>query len=233
LRGPNEAATVLLSYLHEAQYFESIKVQTPRGTDQTSLASSNAVPANGASDPGYSLLQNISNVWNGFKGSPSTQESNGGALSASASLGAVKKVTIQPTPAKKPKVEGPLAQYVSVASVAKDTKDNCAICTFCLSGGGMYDVNDDNLSWLMLNGCKHTFHATCLEEMMKQSNDFVQCPHCKAIYGTKKGTQPTTITMSHYIEQSSLPGFHKTSTIVIRYDGTPGIQGPEHPKPGV
>ena len=85
----------------------------------------------------------------------------------------------------------------------------------------------------MINDCKHMFHRKCLEELMKKCQDFIQCPKCKKVYGTKIGIQPTSLKMSHALERSCLPGHPGCNTIVLRYDGFSGIQGPEHPNPGV
>ncbi len=140
--------------------------------------------------------------------------------------------------------------------------ENCSICTFNLAGSGMYDSDDDGddsdgdspRQVAELKGCQHFFHPRCLMEMAKKNSSFfqvtgiticvglqarkyefafLQCPHCKKIYGHKQGNQPLSASMTDAMANFTLPGFAPgTKTIVITYNVTPGIQTAEHPNPG-
>ncbi|XP_071882109.1 probable E3 ubiquitin-protein ligase DTX2 isoform X6 [Anas platyrhynchos] len=60
----------------------------------------------------------------------------------------------------------------------------------------------------------------------------LQCPSCKTIYGEKTGTQPKG-RMEVSTFPQSLPGHKDCGTIQIVYHISRGIQGPEHPNPGM
>lgn len=76
----------------------------------------------------------------------------------------------------------------------------------------------------------HGFHLTCVA--MCITNDSLQCPCCKAIYGQPvTGTQPPG-EMTVLTTGDSLPGHPSHGTIVIHYKFPGGAQGPEHPTPG-
>lgn len=82
--------------------------------------------------------------------------------------------------------------------------------------------------------CLHTFHTACLEAMMAASpSPFLQCPTCKKVHGVRTGTRPLTGQMSHRLLRDCLPGHEGSGTIEIHFHFQPGVQGPEHPQPGV
>ncbi|XP_019400948.1 PREDICTED: probable E3 ubiquitin-protein ligase DTX2 isoform X9 [Crocodylus porosus] len=82
--------------------------------------------------------------------------------------------------------------------------------------------------------CQHTFHLLCVLAMYTNGNKdgSLQCPSCKAIYGEKTGTQPKG-KMEVSTFPRSLPGHEDCGTIKIVYHISRGIQGPEHPNPGM
>ncbi|KYO31996.1 putative E3 ubiquitin-protein ligase DTX2 isoform B [Alligator mississippiensis] len=82
--------------------------------------------------------------------------------------------------------------------------------------------------------CQHTFHLLCVLAMYTNGNKdgSLQCPSCKAIYGEKTGTQPKG-KMEVSTFPRSLPGHEDCGTIQIVYHISRGIQGPEHPNPGM
>ncbi|XP_068452379.1 E3 ubiquitin-protein ligase DTX3L [Clinocottus analis] len=77
--------------------------------------------------------------------------------------------------------------------------------------------------------CKHSFCRSCL----KRAFDYKPvCPTCGELYGVLTGTQPDGGEMKVSTNASSLPGYEKHGTIVIRYYIPSGIQKEEHPNPG-
>ncbi|XP_078087655.1 E3 ubiquitin-protein ligase DTX4-like [Mustelus asterias] len=85
-----------------------------------------------------------------------------------------------------------------------------------------------------LSKCGHSFHVLCLVAMYNNGNKdgSLQCPTCKTIYGVKTGTQPPG-KMEYHTIPHSLPGYPDSKTIRIIYNIPPGIQGPDHPNPGL
>ncbi|KAH1178845.1 probable E3 ubiquitin-protein ligase DTX2 isoform X2 [Mauremys mutica] len=85
-----------------------------------------------------------------------------------------------------------------------------------------------------LTKCQHAFHLLCMLAMYANGNKdgSLQCPSCKTIYGEKTGTQPKgKMEVSTFTQ--SLPGHQDCGTIQIVYSISRGIQGPEHPNPGM
>ncbi|XP_075575847.1 putative E3 ubiquitin-protein ligase DTX2 isoform X2 [Pelecanus crispus] len=85
-----------------------------------------------------------------------------------------------------------------------------------------------------LKNCQHSFHMLCVLAMYSNGNKdgSLQCPSCKTIYGEKTGTQPKG-KMEVSTFPQSLPGHKDCGTIQIVYHISRGIQGPEHPNPGM
>uniref|UniRef100_A0A8C3D003 E3 ubiquitin-protein ligase n=1 Tax=Cairina moschata TaxID=8855 RepID=A0A8C3D003_CAIMO len=85
-----------------------------------------------------------------------------------------------------------------------------------------------------LTSCQHSFHMLCVLAMYSNGNKdgSLQCPSCKTIYGEKTGTQPKG-RMEVSTFPQSLPGHKDCGTIQIVYHISRGIQGPEHPNPGM
>ncbi|NXJ13266.1 DTX2 ligase, partial [Odontophorus gujanensis] len=85
-----------------------------------------------------------------------------------------------------------------------------------------------------LTNCQHSFHMLCVLAMYSSGNKdgSLQCPSCKTIYGEKTGTQPKG-KMEVSTFPQSLPGHRDCGTIQIVYHISRGIQGPEHPNPGM
>lgn len=85
-----------------------------------------------------------------------------------------------------------------------------------------------------LTNCQHSFHMLCVLAMYSNGNKdgSLQCPSCKTIYGEKTGTQPKG-KMEVSTFPQSLPGHRDCGTIQIVYHISRGIQGPEHPNPGM
>ncbi|XP_008281377.1 probable E3 ubiquitin-protein ligase DTX3 [Stegastes partitus] len=77
--------------------------------------------------------------------------------------------------------------------------------------------------------CLHSFCSECIESVFRLKP---ACPICNTYHGVYTGTQPEgqmLVTSSW----QSLPGFEGCGSIVIQYSFPAGIQGPEHPNPGV
>lgn len=77
--------------------------------------------------------------------------------------------------------------------------------------------------------CQHSFCSECIDSVFTVKP---ACPICNTFHGVYTGTQPQgkmTVTRSIL----KLPGFENCGSIVIQYSFPAGIQGPEHPNPGV
>ncbi|XP_058020402.1 probable E3 ubiquitin-protein ligase DTX2 isoform X3 [Ahaetulla prasina] len=117
--------------------------------------------------------------------------------------------------------------------------EDCIICMEKLGApSGYSDVNESKTiqpgSVGRLAKCAHTFHLLCVLAMYTSGNKdgSLQCPSCKAIYGEKTGTQPNGKMDVHKFSES-LPGHEDCGSIQITYNINRGIQGPEHPNPGL
>ena len=68
--------------------------------------------------------------------------------------------------------------------------------------------------------------------MMVKGKDYIQCPTCRTIQGTKTGDQPCAGQMTWNKNTWTIPGYHNCGMIIITYNMMPGIQTAEHPHPG-
>ncbi|XP_074968972.1 putative E3 ubiquitin-protein ligase DTX2 isoform X2 [Phalacrocorax aristotelis] len=117
--------------------------------------------------------------------------------------------------------------------------EDCIICMEKLSSPSGYSdtcecstIKPETVG--RLTDCQHSFHMLCMLAMYSNGNKdgSLQCPSCKTIYGEKTGTQPKgKMEVSTYPQ--SLPGHKDCGTIQIVYHISRGIQGPEHPNPGM
>ncbi|XP_023348587.1 uncharacterized protein LOC111717321 isoform X2 [Eurytemora carolleeae] len=120
----------------------------------------------------------------------------------------------------------------TIPSPGEDIPD-CSICLDVLGQRSSYNIYSDQLRSLTLVDCKHTLHQSCVEKLIAQSpSQFLQCPECRKIYGTRTGTRPISGTISHTVLNISLPGHPNSRTFQLTFNFTAGIQGPEHPNPG-
>ncbi|XP_026564316.1 probable E3 ubiquitin-protein ligase DTX2 isoform X2 [Pseudonaja textilis] len=117
--------------------------------------------------------------------------------------------------------------------------EDCIICMEKLGApSGYSDINESKTiqpgSVGRLAKCAHTFHLLCVLSMYTSGNKdgSLQCPSCKTIYGEKTGTQPSGRMDVHKLPES-LPGHENYGSIKITYYINRGIQGPEHPSPGL
>ncbi|NXI43822.1 DTX2 ligase, partial [Galbula dea] len=117
--------------------------------------------------------------------------------------------------------------------------EDCIICMEKLSSPSGYSdtcegstIKPETVG--RLTQCQHSFHMLCLLAMYSNGNKdgSLQCPSCKTIYGEKTGTQPKG-RMEVSTFPQSLPGHKDCGTIQIVYHISRGIQGPEHPNPGM
>jgi len=99
--------------------------------------------------------------------------------------------------------------------------ENCSIC--------LCELDNDVVR---LSQCKdHYFHSQCISECFKDG--FLKCPLCSIIYGTQRGIQPPGEMKITFQSHSPLSSYENVPTIRIDYSIPNGIQGPEHPNPGV
>ncbi|XP_030818685.1 probable E3 ubiquitin-protein ligase DTX2 isoform X2 [Camarhynchus parvulus] len=117
--------------------------------------------------------------------------------------------------------------------------EDCMICMEKLSSPSGYSDSCPSSSIRpeavgRLRNCQHSFHLLCMLAMYSNGNKdgSLQCPSCKTIYGEKTGTQPKG-KMEISTFPQSLPGHKDCGTIRIVYHISRGIQGPEHPNPGM
>ncbi|XP_032072088.1 probable E3 ubiquitin-protein ligase DTX2 isoform X2 [Thamnophis elegans] len=122
---------------------------------------------------------------------------------------------------------------------APPVDEDCIICMEKLGApSGYSEVNESKTiqpgSVGRLAKCAHTFHLLCVLAMYTSGNKdgSLQCPSCKAIYGEKTGTQPNGRMDVHKLPEC-LPGYENYGSIQITYNINRGIQGPEHPSPGL
>nr|XP_014352559.1 PREDICTED: probable E3 ubiquitin-protein ligase DTX3 isoform X2 [Latimeria chalumnae] len=107
----------------------------------------------------------------------------------------------------------------AIRDVADTDQDNCPIC--------LGDIEAKKT----LEKCGHSFCEDCLNQALKIKST---CPLCKEFYGKLIGNQPENGTMSvRWESHLHLPGYEKSGTIIVQYSFSSGIQGPEHPNPGV
>uniref|UniRef100_A0A8D0GVP1 E3 ubiquitin-protein ligase n=1 Tax=Sphenodon punctatus TaxID=8508 RepID=A0A8D0GVP1_SPHPU len=82
-----------------------------------------------------------------------------------------------------------------------------------------------------LEKCKHSFCEDCITRALQVKK---ACPMCGRFYGQLVGNQPENGRMLVSKDASLLlPGYERYGTIIIQYVFPPGIQGVEHPNPGV
>ncbi|XP_023138026.1 probable E3 ubiquitin-protein ligase DTX3 [Amphiprion ocellaris] len=77
--------------------------------------------------------------------------------------------------------------------------------------------------------CLHSFCSECIDTLFRLKP---ACPICNTYHGVYTGTQPEGVMLVTRSWQS-VPGFEGCGSIIIQYSFPPGIQGPEHPNPGV
>lgn len=82
-----------------------------------------------------------------------------------------------------------------------------------------------------LEQCRHSFCAACIARALQVKT---ACPVCGRFYGRLVGNQPHDGRMLVSRDAAlPLPGYERYGTIVIQYVFPPGVQGAEHPNPGV
>ncbi|NXD74514.1 DTX3 ligase, partial [Eolophus roseicapillus] len=95
-------------------------------------------------------------------------------------------------------------------------------CPICL--GGIQKMKT-------LEKCRHSFCEACITRALQVKT---ACPMCGRFYGTLVGNQPPNGRMLVTRDAGLLlPGYESFGTIIIQYGGGPGVQGEEHPNPGV
>uniref|UniRef100_A0A8C5PQF5 E3 ubiquitin-protein ligase n=1 Tax=Leptobrachium leishanense TaxID=445787 RepID=A0A8C5PQF5_9ANUR len=103
---------------------------------------------------------------------------------------------------------------------AEDDRENQ--CPICL--GEIQNIKT-------LEKCQHSFCEDCITRALQVKK---ACPMCGRFYGQLVGNQPENGRM--LVSKDSgllLPSYEKYGTIIIQYVFPPGIQGAEHPNPGV
>ncbi|XP_014110343.1 PREDICTED: probable E3 ubiquitin-protein ligase DTX2 isoform X2 [Pseudopodoces humilis] len=172
--------------------------------------------------------------------------------SLSAALTASNGVSTQALPVKMPKPSR-VSQALAATPTEPDSvvkkyleelksapaDEDCMICMEKLSSPSGYSDSCQSSTIRpeavgRLRNCQHSFHMLCMLAMYSNGNKdgSLQCPSCKTIYGEKTGTQPKG-KMEISTFPQSLPGHKDCGTIRIVYHISRGIQGPEHPNPGM
>ncbi|CAJ1085278.1 probable E3 ubiquitin-protein ligase DTX3 [Xyrichtys novacula] len=100
--------------------------------------------------------------------------------------------------------------------VLPECTEECAICL-------------DKIQGKKSLKCFHSFCSECIDSLFKFKP---ACPICNTYFGKYTGNQPEgTMTVDRSWQR--LPGYEHCETLVIQYNFPAGIQGPEHPNPGV
>ncbi|XP_069086915.1 probable E3 ubiquitin-protein ligase DTX3 isoform X1 [Pleurodeles waltl] len=103
--------------------------------------------------------------------------------------------------------------------VEDDQENQCPICL-----GEIQNIKT-------LEKCRHSFCEDCITRALQVKK---ACPMCGRFYGQLVGNQPENGRMLVSKDSSLLlPGYEKYGTIIIQYVFPPGIQGSEHPNPGI
>lgn len=116
------------------------------------------------------------------------------------------------------------------ATKAGDESDVCPICLCPYS-----EENEPPVTIVSLKKCKHQLHLPCMDGYVKAQNgklDFLQCPLCKAINGTKVGDQPDGSMSVIVDKRRHIPGYPKCGMVTITYNFSSGVQDERHPSPG-
>lgn len=118
------------------------------------------------------------------------------------------------------KTDLPAEYKRQISTKAVDTKKSCDICCYTF---------DNNKFVTLKCKCKDNICIDCYAKL-----DTPKCPFCGQIFGKMIGNQPLNGSMKFSIVSLMIPGFNDCdSAIQITYDIPPGIQGKEHPNPGV
>ena len=89
-------------------------------------------------------------------------------------------------------------------------------------------INDEKFKVLKCK-CKNYICNKCFNKLVTP-----KCPFCAQLFGILCGNQPTNGTMNVTCSNFTLPGFNDcNSTIKIDYNIPSGVQGKDHPNPGV
>ncbi|XP_040009277.1 probable E3 ubiquitin-protein ligase DTX3 [Xiphias gladius] len=104
----------------------------------------------------------------------------------------------------------------SRSSVVRKSPEDCAICL-------------DKIQDRKMLKCLHSFCSECIDAVFRFKP---ACPICNTYHGVYTGTQPEgTMTVTRSWQR--LPGFERCGCIIITYSFPAGIQGAEHPNPGM
>ncbi|XP_033927412.1 LOW QUALITY PROTEIN: probable E3 ubiquitin-protein ligase DTX3 [Melopsittacus undulatus] len=102
---------------------------------------------------------------------------------------------------------------------AEDPERQCPIC--------LGEIREPRT----LERCRHSFCSGCIARALEVRT---ACPVCGRFYGVLVGNQPPDGRMMVTRDgMRPLPGYEGCGTIVIQYVFPPGVQGEEHPNPGV
>ena len=101
-------------------------------------------------------------------------------------------------------------KYAVVVGDMNNTED-CKICLEILNHKSSFD---ETYGIVQLKKCGHKFHSGCVKMMVK-GKDYIQCPSCRKIHGTKTGDQPLTGQMTWAKNPASIPGYAECGAIVI------------------
>ncbi|XP_029362304.1 probable E3 ubiquitin-protein ligase DTX3 [Echeneis naucrates] len=104
----------------------------------------------------------------------------------------------------------------SQSDVAPKNIEDCAICL-------------DKIRQKKELKCLHSFCSQCIDSVFRFKP---ACPICNTYHGLYTGTQPEgSMTVTRGWQR--IPGYEHCGCITIHYSFPAGIQGPEHPNPGV
>lgn len=119
-------------------------------------------------------------------------------------------------------IDGETSDIYVLQLSPQDAEEQETTCPICL--GEIQNAKT-------LEKCRHSFCEGCITRALQVKK---ACPMCGRFYGQLVGNQPQNGRMLVSKDATLLlPSYEKYGTIVIQYVFPPGVQGAEHPNPGV
>jgi deltex-like protein len=112
-------------------------------------------------------------------------------------------------------------------------EETCAICLDHFTNSTSMEVNNASNAYRLHQCMGHYFHKACIKQQLERKG---KCAVCSYMYIITEGSQPRNGTMDvSTLPPGDLPlqNLEAHGTIVIEYNFPSGIQGPEHPHPGI
>ena len=125
-------------------------------------------------------------------------------------------------------IERLVQRYSQVVIDPPEPGEYCPICHLQLSAASPCGEDDDDRALVCLTLCHHKLHLSCVKSLVENQSggpNYIECPECKTVSGSKWGDMPSTGTMAYRVVPKGLPGFEDYHSIQITYNFQNGIQG--------